>query len=72
VNNILYIIDAFKKAIEIKPGFHEAYRGIGFAYLKLKKYQKAIDAFKKAIEINPDDDEVKHYLQRALRDLKGQ
>jgi tetratricopeptide (TPR) repeat protein len=29
-------IDAFKKAIEIKPGFHEAYRGIGFAYLKLK------------------------------------
>jgi tetratricopeptide (TPR) repeat protein len=50
----------------------EAYRGIGFAYLKLKKYQKAIDAFKKAIEINPDDDEVKHYLQRALRDLKGQ
>ena len=65
-------IDAFKKAIEIKPGFHEAYRGIGFSYLKLKKYQKAIDAFKKATEINPDDDEVKHLLQRALRDLKGQ
>jgi tetratricopeptide (TPR) repeat protein len=37
-------IDAFKKAIKIKPDFYEAYTNMGGAYSKLKKYREAIKA----------------------------
>jgi tetratricopeptide (TPR) repeat protein len=47
-------IDACKKAIKIKPDFHEAYYNMGDAYNGLGKYQKAIKAYKKAIKIKPD------------------
>jgi Tfp pilus assembly protein PilF len=43
-----------KKAIEIKPDYHEAYNTMGIAYIGLRKHQKAIDTFKKAIKIKPD------------------
>jgi tetratricopeptide (TPR) repeat protein len=36
-------IDACKKAIEIKPDYHEAYNTMGVAYNGLGKYQEAID-----------------------------
>jgi tetratricopeptide (TPR) repeat protein len=38
-------IDACKKAIEIKPDYHEAYNTMGIAYIGLRKHQKAIDTF---------------------------
>jgi tetratricopeptide (TPR) repeat protein len=41
-------IDACKKAIEIKPDYHEAYGTMGIAYIGLRKYQEAIDAYKEA------------------------
>jgi tetratricopeptide (TPR) repeat protein len=47
-------IEAYEKAIEIKPDKYETYYGIGFAYAKLSKFEKAIEAYEKAIEIKPD------------------
>jgi tetratricopeptide (TPR) repeat protein len=44
-------IDACKKAIEIKPDYHEAYHNMGVAYNGLGKHQEAIDAYKEAITI---------------------
>jgi tetratricopeptide (TPR) repeat protein len=47
-------IEAFKKAIEIKPN-EDAYHNMGLAYAGLSEFEKAIGAFKKAIEIKPDE-----------------
>jgi tetratricopeptide (TPR) repeat protein len=44
-------IEAYQKAIEIKPDKHEAWNNLGNAYNDLKNYQKAIEAYQKAIEI---------------------
>ncbi len=47
-------INAYKKAIEIKPDYSDAYYNMGVAYNNLKEYQQAISACKKAIEIEPE------------------
>ncbi|VVH65658.1 TPR domain protein, putative component of TonB system [uncultured Gammaproteobacteria bacterium] len=63
-------IGAFKKAIEIKPDYHEAYYNKGSVYIKLKEYQKAIVAFKKAIKIKPDFYEACTNMGGAYSKLK--
>ncbi|WXU00459.1 MAG: Photosystem I assembly protein Ycf3 [Catillopecten margaritatus gill symbiont] len=64
-------IDAYKKAIEIKPDEDRAYNNMGIAYGKLGQYQEAIDAYKKAIEIKPDKDEA-YYNMGIAHDKLGQ
>ncbi|NYT27492.1 MAG: tetratricopeptide repeat protein [Candidatus Thiodubiliella endoseptemdiera] len=44
-------MNAYQKAIEIKPDNHRAYYNMGNTYSELKKYQKAINAYQKAIEL---------------------
>ncbi|SMN16475.1 TPR domain protein, putative component of TonB system [uncultured Candidatus Thioglobus sp.] len=51
-DNLQKAIDAYQKAIEIKPDDHEAYYNMGIAYNKLSKHNKAIDFYNKAIDIN--------------------
>ena len=63
-------IDAYKKAIEIKPDLHYAYFNMGPAYFKLEKYQKAIDTFKKVIEIKPDFHKAYSGMGMTYRKLK--
>ncbi|VVM27877.1 hypothetical protein BSPWISOXPB_5428 [uncultured Gammaproteobacteria bacterium] len=46
-------IEAFKKAIEIKPNY-EAYYNIGVAYTSSNKFKEAIEAYEKAIKIKPN------------------
>ena len=47
-------IEAFNKAIEIKPDYAEAWCNKGVALGGLERYEEAIEAYNKAIEINPD------------------
>ena len=47
-------IASYKKAIQIKPDYAEAYWRIGYAYDELDQYQNAIASYKKAIQIKPD------------------
>ena len=47
-------VEKFKKAIDLKPDFIEAYFNWGYSLNKLGKYEKAAEKFKKAIELNPD------------------
>jgi len=47
-------LELFDKAIELDPGFTEAYNNIGLTYTEMNEEEKATDAFKKAIELNPD------------------
>jgi len=53
-------IDAFKKAIKIKPDFAEAHFNLGIAFGNVSMTREAIGEFKQAIKIRPDDAEA-HY-----------
>ena len=47
-------VEQFKKAIEIKADFLEAYQNLAAAYFRKESYKNAIEAAKKALEINPN------------------
>ena len=47
-------IEAYKKAISIKPDYADAYNNMGIAYRKLEQYQEAIEAYKQALCIDTD------------------
>ena len=43
----------FKKAIELKPDYAEAYANLGALYAKFKEYDKAIKLYQECIKIKP-------------------
>jgi len=47
-------IEAFKRAIQLKPDYAEAYSNLGWAYNNTGAYAAAIDPLKKAIQLKPD------------------
>ena len=47
-------VEAYKKALAIKPDFAEAYNNMGIAFKKQDKLGEAIEAYKKALSIKPD------------------
>lgn len=47
-------IEAFKKAIIIKPDDAKAHYNLGFSYFRLRMYIEAIEAFKQAIRLKPN------------------
>jgi len=51
-------IEYYKKAIELKPDYTEAYYNMGGAYYDKGNYDKTIECCKKAIESKPDDAET--------------
>lgn len=64
-------IEAFHKALEIKPDMHEAWYNLGNAYGEKGEYDRAIEAFYKALEIKPDKHEAWYNLGLAY-DKKGE
>ncbi len=44
----------FKRAVELRPDYPEAYYGRGMAYIALRLYPKAVADFNKAIELKED------------------
>ena len=51
-------ITFFRKAIDLDPGFVDAYFNLGAIYKKQKNYPMAINSLHKAVEINPGDNEA--------------
>ena len=47
-------IDAFKKAISIKPDYADAYNNLGNALQEQGKLEEAIEAYNKALSLKPD------------------
>ena len=47
-------LDAYKRAIKIKPDYAKAHYNLGTVYGKLGKHQEAIYPYKRAIRIKPD------------------
>jgi tetratricopeptide (TPR) repeat protein len=47
-------IDQFRKVLEIKPDYPEAYYNLGNAFVRSGKVDEAIAHYRKALEIKPD------------------
>jgi tetratricopeptide (TPR) repeat protein len=47
-------VEAYRKAVKIKPDYIDAYVNLGAVYYKLGKYSDAIDSYKHAVKIKPD------------------
>ena len=48
-------VEAFDKALKMKPDFTEAYFNLGVSYVALGKLKEAQEALEKAIQISPDN-----------------
>ena len=60
---------SFQKAASQEPDNAEAHSALGFCFLRLKLYAKALAAFEKAIDISPDNAET--YFYAAVCVLNG-
>ena len=52
--NLNEAIEAFKKAISIKPDYAEAHNNMGIVYYKHGETEAAISAYQNAINTNPN------------------
>lgn len=52
----------FKKAIDIRPDFYEAYNNLGLALSDQGRREEAVSAFKKAVELSPEAPEAYNNL----------
>jgi len=64
-------IKYYKKALEIKPDYTEAYYNVGIALKDKGDLEAAIDSYKKALKIKPDYAEVYNNIGIALKE-KGE
>ncbi len=48
-------IEAYNKALAIKPNLASAYSGLGWVFKVLEEYEKAIETFNQAISLDPDN-----------------
>ena len=53
-NKLEEAIEAYKKALAIKPDYAEAYYNMGNALKEQGKLEEAIEAYNKALAIKPD------------------
>jgi len=60
-------IDACHKALQLKPGYAEAYNNICSAYNELKEYEKAMQACDSALKINPSFTLAKNNYEYARK-----
>lgn len=55
---VLKGIDAYSKAIQLYPEYHDAYGSRGLAYFRLKKYDQAFEDYQKSLKYRPGDAKV--------------
>ena len=67
LSNLEEAIEAYKKAIWIKPDYAEAFNNMGNALRDQGKEEEAIEAYKKAISLKPDYAEAYNNMGLALR-----
>ena len=61
-------VDAYKKALAIKPDYTEAYNNMGVTLKEQGKLEEAIEACNKALSLKPDYAEAYYNMGNALRD----
>ena len=68
LGNLDEAIEAYKKAISIKPDYADAYNNMGIALKTQGNLDEAIEAYKKAISIKPNYAEAHNNMGIALRE----
>ncbi len=51
-------IEAFKKAIDLRPDYTEAMYELGWCYNELNQFSKALPVLQKAVKLKPDDSRI--------------
>ena len=62
-------IEAYTKAISLKPDFAEAYNNMGNVLQEQGKLEEALEAYKKALSIKPNNSEAYNNMGNALQDI---
>jgi tetratricopeptide (TPR) repeat protein len=62
-------INSYDKALQIKPGFHQAWNSRGIALFDLGRNEEAIASYDKALQIKPDDHKAWYNRGNALFNL---
>jgi len=63
--------EMFRKAIEIRPEFHEAHYNLGLIYLHQNKMKEAAVAFESVLRLEPDSNPDIYYLLGAAYNETG-
>jgi tetratricopeptide (TPR) repeat protein len=63
-------IFACRLALDLRPGYAEAWSNIGAAYNELGRYEEAASACEQALLYRPDDEKARINLQYARAKLK--
>jgi tetratricopeptide (TPR) repeat protein len=64
-------VNNYREAIRLKPGYGDAYTGLGDVYYgDLKQYQEAIAAYEQSIRISPNNSRVRYNLGWSYNDLE--
>ena len=56
---------AFRKAVEMRPGFAEAWNELGYAHRNQGRYDESIRAYDEALRLRPRYPEALEYLGEA-------
>jgi tetratricopeptide (TPR) repeat protein len=64
-----FVIEQYKKAIQLNPNFAQAYHHLGAAYIETKQFDEAIPYLKKAVELEPKDAMIHRNLSLAYIEL---
>ncbi len=56
---------AFRRAVELRPGYAEAWNGLGYALRNQGKYQESLNAYDEALRLRPEFPEALEYLGEA-------
>jgi tetratricopeptide (TPR) repeat protein len=56
---------AFRRAVELKPGYAEAWNGLGHALRNQGKYAESLKAYDEALRLRPNFSEALEYLGEA-------
>ena len=61
-------VDAFKKALAIKPNFTDAYNNVGNAFKAMGKLEEALEAYNQALTVNPNYADAYNNMGVCLQD----
>jgi len=63
-------IKHFERAISIAPNHIPAHNNLGFVYLQMKRYRKALDEFMAILRVDPHNEMAKSLLHLCQKTLK--
>jgi tetratricopeptide (TPR) repeat protein len=58
-------VEAFWKAVTVRPAFPEAWNELGYAFRNQGRYAESLDAYDEALRLRPDFPEALEYLGEA-------